>query len=76
MEVSVLAAISKVLTNIHVITATVVILLYLNFVVYVVRYRKKPPRLRNKKNRQIETSQKTETSETGQEAASSSGKST
>lgn len=76
MEVSVLAAISKVLTNIHVITATVVILLYLNFVVYVVRYRKKPPQLRNKKNRQIETSQKTETSETGQEAASSSGKST
>lgn len=76
MDVSVLAAISKVLTNIYVITATVVILLYLNFVVYVVRYRKKPPRLRNKKNRQIETSQKTETSETGQEAAASSGKST
>lgn len=71
-----MTAISEVLTNIHVITATVVILLYLNFVVYVVRYRKKPPRIQNKKNRQVETSQKTETSEIGPEAAASGGKST
>lgn len=49
MNLSVMDVISAVLTNINVIIATIAVVLYLNFVVYVVRYRKKPPKVRNKK---------------------------
>lgn len=46
---NIMGTISAVLTNPTVIFATVVVVLYLNFVNYVVRYRKKPPKIKKKK---------------------------
>lgn len=49
MNVNVIEVIRSVLTDINVIIAAVAVVLYLNFVVYVVRYRKKPPKIKSKK---------------------------
>lgn len=46
---NIMGTVSAVLTNPTVIFATVVVILYLNFVNYVVRYRKKPPKIKKKK---------------------------
>lgn len=45
-----MGTISAVLTNPAVIFATAVVILYLNFVNYVVRYRKKAPKVKKKKS--------------------------
>ena len=45
----IMSTISAVLLNPVVIFAAVVVILYLNFVNYVVRYRKKPPKTKKKK---------------------------
>ena len=49
MTKDIMEVISSVLTNINVIVAAVAVVLYLNFVIYVVRYRKKPPKAKKKK---------------------------
>lgn len=49
MSKNLIDVIKAVLTNPLVIFATVVVVLYLNFVMYVIRYRKKPPKVRAKK---------------------------
>ena len=49
MELSVMDVFSAVLTNSSVIIAAIAIILYLNFVIYVARYRKKPPKIKKKK---------------------------
>lgn len=49
MNADVMEVVASVLTNMDVIIAAVAVVLYLNFVVYVVRYRKRPPRPRQKK---------------------------
>ena len=45
----IMSTISAVLLNPVVIFATAVVIFYLNFVNYVVRYRKKPPKVKKKK---------------------------
>ena len=49
MTKAVIEVISSVLTDINVIIASIAVILYLNFVIYVVRYRKKPPKAKKKK---------------------------
>lgn len=49
MNVDVIEVVTSVLTDMDVIVAAVAVVLYLNFVIYVVRYRKKPPKVRQKK---------------------------
>ena len=60
MTKSVIEVISSVLTDINVIIASIAVILYLNFVIYVVRYRKKPAK--NKK-RKIAVQKKAEKSD-------------
>ena len=60
MTKSVIEVISSVLTNINVIIVSIAVILYLNFVIYVVRYRKKPAK--NKK-RKIAVQKKAEKSD-------------
>lgn len=51
----VLSVISAVLLNPAVIFITVMVILYLNFVNFVVRYRKKPPKMMKKKKAIVAT---------------------